>query len=290
VGLIIFIIQQGTKNNDDGGSVVFAVFLSLWATLFLESWKRKNAELAFKWNMLDFEQLEKTRPEFEGEDKTGIWVNGVFVELTPDEGGKSQPKSVYFNPITRVARTVFGLPFIFTILILAVASTLGVITIRIVLQKIDKNYAIAASIINAISIIVLNQVYSKIALALNEWENHRTDTDYDDALIAKTFAFQFVNSYIMLYYIAFFQHWVDLFDDPNLNDACKYPACITQVTVQLGTVLATNIFVGQTQEVGVPYIQSLIKASGDRKRAAKLAAEHDASITKEEQKKNLQNR
>ena len=36
-------------------------------------------------------------------------------------------------------------------------------------------------------------------------ENHRTQTEYDDALIIKLFAFQFCNSYTSLYYIAFFR-------------------------------------------------------------------------------------
>jgi hypothetical protein len=36
-------------------------------------------------------------------------------------------------------------------------------------------------------------------------ENHRTQTSHDDALIVKLFAFQFVNSYASLYYIAFFR-------------------------------------------------------------------------------------
>ena len=36
-------------------------------------------------------------------------------------------------------------------------------------------------------------------------ENHQTQTDYDNALILKQFAFQFVNSYTSLYYIAFFR-------------------------------------------------------------------------------------
>jgi len=168
-----------------------------------------------------------------------------------------------------------------SIFILAIGSTLGVITIRVVLQKTDKNYAIAASIINSISIIILNIVYFKIATVLNEWENHRTDTEYEDSLIAKTFAFQFVNSYIMLFYIAFFQSWVDLYNDSSLNDACKYPQCVTQVTVQLATVLAMNISIGQFQEVGIPYISSVMKASGDRKRAAAII---DADKSKAEKK------
>ena len=36
-------------------------------------------------------------------------------------------------------------------------------------------------------------------------ENHRTQTQYNDMLIIKLFAFQFVNSYTSLYYIAFFR-------------------------------------------------------------------------------------
>jgi len=73
----------------------------------------------------------------------------------------------------------------------------------------------------------------------------------------------------MLYYIAFFQHWVDLYDDPHLNDACKYPQCITQVTVQLGTVLGMNIFIGQTQEVVVPYLMERVKINNEKKKCCK---------------------
>ena len=49
------------------------------------------------------------------------------------------------------------------------------------------------------------QVYEKLAYILTNWENHRTQTAYDDALIIKLFAFQFVNNYASLIYIAFFK-------------------------------------------------------------------------------------
>lgn len=39
-------------------------------------------------------------------------------------------------------------------------------------------------------------------------ENHRTDTEYEDNLIAKTFMFQFVNSYASLVYIAFIKEHI----------------------------------------------------------------------------------
>jgi hypothetical protein len=44
----------------------------------------------------------------------------------------------------------------------------------------------------------LNEVYARIAVVLTEFENHRTQTGFEDALILKTFLFQFVNSYFTL--------------------------------------------------------------------------------------------
>lgn len=46
--------------------VVFALFNVVWATLFLERWKRRGAELAYKWGTLDTpaESLEEPRPQF----------------------------------------------------------------------------------------------------------------------------------------------------------------------------------------------------------------------------------
>lgn len=46
--------------------MVFALFNVVWATLFLERWKRREAELAYKWGTLDppAESLEEPRPQF----------------------------------------------------------------------------------------------------------------------------------------------------------------------------------------------------------------------------------
>ena len=49
----------------------------------------------------------------------------------------------------------------------------------------------------------MNVVYGRLAKYFNELENHRTDTQAEDALIQKTFLFQFANSYGALAYIAF---------------------------------------------------------------------------------------
>lgn len=46
---------------------LFSLFVAVWSMVFLECWKRRNNELAYKWGVLNHEQEEVTRPQFRGE-------------------------------------------------------------------------------------------------------------------------------------------------------------------------------------------------------------------------------
>jgi len=65
------------------------------------------------------------------------------------------------------------------------------------------NSSIIGSLLNIAWITIMNIVYGKLAKLFNDLENHRTDTEHEDALITKTFIFQFCNSYGALFYLAF---------------------------------------------------------------------------------------
>ena len=50
---------------DNDATVFLAIFMSIWATLFLEFWKRQQAILSYEWHMMHFEEMEEQlRPEF----------------------------------------------------------------------------------------------------------------------------------------------------------------------------------------------------------------------------------
>ena len=65
---------------------------------------------------------------------------------------------------------------------------------------------VGSIVLNTAFILLFNLVYNWIAVQLTKWENHRTKTDYDDNLIVKLFAFEFVNSYGSLFYLAYFRN------------------------------------------------------------------------------------
>ena len=50
------------------------VELNFAATMFLEIWRRKQAVVAWEWDLRDYEDYQHTRPEFEAKVKTTRFV------------------------------------------------------------------------------------------------------------------------------------------------------------------------------------------------------------------------
>ncbi|GBP81845.1 Anoctamin-5 [Eumeta japonica] len=55
---------------DNPATVFFAIFMSFWATTFLELWKRKQSVLRWEWDLGGVDHDEEPRPEFEASIKT----------------------------------------------------------------------------------------------------------------------------------------------------------------------------------------------------------------------------
>jgi anoctamin-8 len=66
----LFCVQIGFCGRDqaieDVGFVLFSFFNVLWASVYVEAWKRYSAELAYRWGTLDQrdELLVEPRPLF----------------------------------------------------------------------------------------------------------------------------------------------------------------------------------------------------------------------------------
>ncbi len=121
--------------------------------------------------------------------------------------------------------TILSGSVIFLLVLVALGSVMSVIVYRASIRgamriKRDGNKAIefgflqkfspiitasTAAALNLIFILILNQIYSRIAYYLTELEMPRTQTEFDNSLTLKMFLLQFVNYYSSIFYIAFFK-------------------------------------------------------------------------------------
>ena len=64
-------------------------------------------------------------------------------------------------------------------------------------------------VLHAASILTLNTIYRRVARTLTGWENHETQTAYENSLVLKRFLFEAFDCYIVLFYLAFYERDVE---------------------------------------------------------------------------------
>jgi uncharacterized membrane protein len=156
-----------------------------------------------EWGTVGYEAHELDRADFQYSDRIVSYI----------DGSKNQR---YFNPKlrSRYAYESAVVVFILTACAVGVVASIYVIRAYLALSISDDYAQIIVSIINAIQIYVFNYLYGKIAEALTLRENHRTDTEYEDSLIAKFFSFQvfffffknIIFSFYFIYFLNLFPH------------------------------------------------------------------------------------
>lgn len=180
-------------------SPIFAVLVSLWATLVVEGWKRKKSEI-----QRNFGNFKRNRNE-----QTADFYGDFEIESL-----KSTAINVTFPKTLQVARIYLGLPLLLTMATAVVMIFIGVkmsstykMLVRNALPWLPQTLAEnVIPVLNAISMLVLDNLYTKLALALTRWENHRTVWEYESMLATKLFWFKFLNAFISLFWVAFVEH------------------------------------------------------------------------------------
>jgi hypothetical protein len=217
--------------------IFFGAAVSIWSTCYTEFWKRRQFFLNVWWGMTDFKVGEPERPEFQGVMRKSL-VDDKY------ENFHSSMDTLY----TKMAMGITVVVLMIMIVIVAVFSFLFFVKgsgeggaymfdsiTRHFVRKVDplshevsyvsnEHFMVyngtpigspLCGLINAIQIFVLNSVYKSVAQKLNDFENHRTESEYENNLIVKVFLFQFVNSFSSFVYIAFAKRFIE-WGDPQI--------------------------------------------------------------------------
>ncbi|XP_037642330.1 anoctamin-8 [Sebastes umbrosus] len=227
IGFLLWILAEADQTSQDICCVVFALFNVVWATLFLERWKRREAELAYRWGTLDTpaESLEEPRPQFRGVKR-----------CSPITGCEE----FYYPPWKRALfRWLVSLPICLLCLCFVFLAMLLCLELQEVVMEIQELPGITRfipKILLAVTVTICDEVYKKIAYWLNDMENYRLQSAYENNLIIKMVFFEFINSYLSLFYIGFY-----LKDMERLKE-------------MLATLLIFRQFLQNIKEVLQPYL------------------------------------
>ena len=190
---------------------IYGLFLSIWSTLFIQSWKKKQEMIIFYWNLSE-EMVKK-----DDERTSDFKFNMVFNEITKDmQKTQMVPKAKELRKQNMISYLYL---FIVT-LVLAVyvyfdglfnkqkdqkvnemAKTEGETYSYYELYKYDV-FVNANVGVYSILIIILGIKYSEVAKKYTETLNFQFQSHYENQLITLYVAFNFLNFYLPLLMVA----------------------------------------------------------------------------------------
>ena len=267
----------------------YSVFLAIWSIMLLESWKRLEWGLKFLWGSEGFEKDEKPREKFDGVPEENLLtgavtlvygntkgrivkitlslsltmalmaLNGVLLFQAIGLQGKQSMQEVV-QPVRGLNETAVGNSTDWAAGNLTDwdvgRNSTWVVVNRTGIGFVDRNfYSLLAGVLNLFIIVVFGGLYQSLAEKLTDWENHRTQTEWDDALTVKSFMFQFVNNYFTLFYIAILRQFPNPFGPAN---PCQESSCMDDITSQLFIIFCGKIFLAKIVDTSKPFIKHYV--------------------------------
>lgn len=234
--------------------LTFAIVTCVWCAMFQIKWERKSNFLALKFGTKNFKSTEIEREQFVGE----LVQNPIT----------NEHEKVFDHKI-KVKRQITTYVTTFFMIGLVVVLTLSLFIYRAILIKGGERGwgPMLIAIFNTLQIYIMNLIYDSLAVKLNDWENHKTQTSYENGFIVKKVGYQFVNYFISLFYVAFIkEHW----------DGCDNGNCMGELNYNLWVMFALNM-VFNIIEIGVPILSARSRCAAEEAKVKKMVDEGKAA-------------
>ncbi|NXX19552.1 ANO2 protein, partial [Podargus strigoides] len=286
---------------DNPATVFFSIFMALWATMFLEQWKRLQMRLSYSWDLTGLEEEEEhPRPEYETKLLQKKLTNK---NLTTENSNEEEKEKLTWSDRIPGYAANFGL--ILFMIMLTFSAVFGVIVYRITTaaalsfstnettrSNVRVTVTATAVIINLVVILILDEIYGAVAKWLTEIEVPKTEKTFEERLILKAFLLKFVNSYAPIFYVAFFKgrfvgrpgHYVYVFDGYRMEE-CAPGGCLMELCIQLSIImLGKQLIQNNLFEIGIPKLKKLFRKLKDERTEPK---EMDTNQSKDPQQWDL---
>ncbi|KAL6478844.1 hypothetical protein MHYP_G00122770 [Metynnis hypsauchen] len=287
---------------DNHATVAFAIFMSLWAAVFLEHWKRRQRCLQHRWDLTDMEEEEdELRPAYEdfllqkrqkkGKNKKKEEPDGRTDDIGREKllsakGGQPPIASESLTWKDRLPGYCLNVSSILLMVGVTFSAVFGVILYRIIVfavmsmnpdheakANVRVTVTTTAVIINLLVVLVLDEIYGAVAVWITELEIPRTEAAFEEHLILKAFLLKSMNAFAPVFYVAFFKgrfagrpgDYVYVFKDFRMEE-CAPAGCLIEVCIQLGMImLGKQLIQNNVFEIAIPKLKKMYRTYKEEK-------------------------
>merc|ERR1719201_1515744 len=247
LGLGALFIELFAQTPNNFTAMPFSMCAGVWAVCVVHFWRRVAATRALGWGTLDLDdEMLPPRKEFFGEKR----INPV-----------TERPELHYPWERRIPAFALSASILAVSIAGLVLMTLMLFTLRHIMHRDfhNPNAPLLFQFLNAMLVEVLNAQFSKVVKWLTDNENHRTNEDYQTHLLGKTMVFKFFNSYVSLYYIAFFKGHDHQTPFPAPYDVypklrCRHNDCMVDLSSQLVCFMVVRMIFANIYEIVAPKV------------------------------------
>ncbi|KAF2626287.1 hypothetical protein BU25DRAFT_422480 [Macroventuria anomochaeta] len=242
-------------------SLLFALMIGVWCTVFLEYWKIKEQDLAIRWEVRGVGNLKANRPQFQHET-TIVDAAGRLLH--------------HFPRWKRIVRQLLVIPFVLVSTLFLGALIAIVFAIEtFISEAYDGPYKFYLEYLPTVLLGVFlpyaTSFLEDIANNMTEYENHRTADHHEMSLTQKIFVLNSITNYLPIFLTAFlyvpfssrvipmFQSCIDTVIGSKERGAIKFTADPDRLRNEVIALTLTGQVSGAIEELALPWFKTQFK-------------------------------
>ncbi|XP_051001065.1 anoctamin-9 [Acomys russatus] len=233
---------------DNEGTVMFAIFMALWATVFLEIWKRKRARVVLTWNLYGWDEEE--------EEMALELINYPDYKLIKHHHS-------YLSSTIILIMSLFMICFMIGMAhVLVVYRVLAAALFSSFLKEQVITVVVATgAVVHYVIIVIMTKVNKYVALKLCDFEDPRTFSERESKFTVKFFTLQFFAHFSSLIYIAFILGRINGHPGKSTRlaglwrlEECHLSGCMMDLFIQMAIIMGLKQTLSNCVEYLKPWL------------------------------------
>uniref|UniRef100_A0A8C3Y0F3 Anoctamin n=1 Tax=Catharus ustulatus TaxID=91951 RepID=A0A8C3Y0F3_CATUS len=270
---------------DNPATVFFSIFMALWATMFLEQWKRLQMRLSYFWDLTGLEEEEVSehpRPEYE----TKLLQKKLKNKNTTTENSNEVRCSLLFSfiwDLCFVIMLTFSAVFGVIVYRITTAAVLSFSTNETTRSNVRVTVTATAVVINLVVVLILDEIYGAVAKWLTEIGKAASPRSSLIQVLTGGGAQRNISSWTGP--VETFRPVRYLFTARSCRKSCAPGGCLMELCIQLSIImLGKQLIQNNLFEIGIPKLKKLFRKLKDERTELK---EMDTNQSKDPQQWDL---
>ncbi|XP_075402378.1 anoctamin-9 [Tenrec ecaudatus] len=239
---------------DNEGTVVFAIFMALWATVFLEVWKRQRASVVQHWNLCGWDEVEDEMvmemmncPEYEPKNHRHSYLHSALV---------------LFLSLVMIC-VMIGMAHILVVYRVLAAALFSYWASPLLAAQVTTVVVVSGALVHYVTIVIMTKINRCVALKLSEFEKPRSFSERESKFTVKFFMLQFFTHFSSLIYIAFILGRINGHPGKSVRlaglwklEECHLSGCMMDLFVQMAVIMGLKQTLSNCMEYLSPWFRN----------------------------------